>query len=344
MMWLLGQDPQEAIPALCELGMPRLAAKQLMQWVYRGVLSADGMTDISKAVRATFETLGIGLNPFKQVRSYSAKGDLATKFELTLDDGAKIESVVLHESDYHTLCVSSQSGCPVDCRFCLTGVVGFKRQLRVDEILGQLSVAIQAGFPITNVVFMGMGEPLLNADAVLAAIDAMNAPWGFGLSKRNVTVSTSGYVAGIRRLIDEKRAVNLAFSVGSPDPTIRRTIMPIEDRNPIMTVARTSKEYGALHNRKLTLEYTLLDGVNHSDQECRELAHLAQYLDAKVNLINLNPHPKIPFRPVSEATLQRFKTGLAKQKVPVTIRFKRGQDIAAACGQLGESCLSTRPS
>jgi len=343
-MMILGRPPELVLPELIEKGLPKLVAKQVLEWVYRGVLTPDRMTNISKVMRATITEMGLRLSPFQSVRPIPAKGGLATKLELTLHDGAKIESVILHEPTYHTLCVSSQSGCPVDCKFCLTGVVGFKRQLTVDEIVGQVAVAIQAGFPITNVVFMGMGEPLLNYDQVMLAIDAITAPWGFALSKRNITVSTSGYLAGIRRLIDENRTINLAFSVGSPNPLIRRQIMPIEDRNPIMEVAKALKTYGGLHNRKLTLEYTLLAGVNQSDQECVELGNLAMYLNAKINLINLNPHPKIPFQPVSDMVIQRFKGALTKRKIPVTVRFKRGQDIAAACGQLGESCLSGRVS
>ena len=190
---------------------------------------------------------------------------------------------------------------------------------------------------------MGMGEPLLNLKSVLPALDWIQSDWGFNLSKRHITVSTSGYLAGIQHLIKEDISLNLAFSVGAANPAIRETIMPIEKRNPITDVAQALHQYSKQHNRKLTLEYTLLKGVNDSTDCANQLANLALFLNAKVNLINLNPHPKIPFEPVSNASLMAFKEALIQQKIRTTVRYSKGQDVVAACGQLGESNLSARP-
>ena len=206
--------------------------------------------------------------------------------------------------------------------------------------IAQILLAKQQGHPITHLVFMGMGEPLLNFDEVFGAIRHVCDETTFNFSKRKITVSTSGILHGIKRLIDEDIVINLAFSVGHPNPEKRKVLMPIEERNPIFEISRLLSTYNTLHNRKLTLEYTLLKGQNEDEETLIELANLAKFLKAKVNLINLNPHPKIPHEPVSFNTLKRFQNGLKYQGVPVTVRVTKGQDIIAACGQLGESLLS----
>jgi 23S rRNA (adenine2503-C2)-methyltransferase len=217
--------------------------------------------------------------------------------------------------------------------------VGFKRQLTPAEIVMQVVYSFAVGYPIKNLVFMGMGEPLLNYDAVFKAIDILTAECGYNLSKRSITVSTSGYAPGIQRLIKDERYINLAFSVGSADPITRLQIMPIEKRHPIIDFIQLLKEYQSLHNRKLTLEYTLLEGVNDSEYHIRTLMNLSQYLNAKINLINLNPHPLIPYKPLSEKTLLKIRDFIQSEQIPVTVRYKKGQDITAACGQLGQSHL-----
>jgi len=186
---------------------------------------------------------------------------------------------------------------------------------------------------------MGMGEPLLNFDNVFKAIAMITNPDGFGISKRKITVSTSGILQGIRRLISEDININLAFSVGNPNPGKRAKIMPIEQRNPIMEISQLLREYLKKHNRMLTLEYTLLEGVNDGDEECLELGNLAKFLHAKVNVINLNPHPKIPFKPVSSEKLISFHRRLRAQGIHATVRQTKGREVVAACGQLGESIL-----
>ena len=322
-----------------EMGLKPFVASQVLSWIYKkNVTDARMMTNISNDTKSIlFQALSF--ERFKSVVQIPSEDERAIKLICELQDGQKIECVVLKEKSHLTLCVSSQVGCPVDCKFCLTGVAGFKRNLDASEIVMQVLEAKHLGFDIKNLVFMGMGEPLLNYDQLFSAIEILNADWGYNIGARHITISTSGYLASINRLIEENRFVNLAFSVGSAFPTTRNRIMPIEERNPILKVARRLHDYLKLHNRKLTLEYTLLKSVNDSDFEIDGLINLAKYLDAKINLINLNPHEKIPFTPIDSDSLIRIKQRIKSAGARVTVRFKKGQDIAAACGQLGESIL-----
>ncbi len=336
---IFGYTLSELDKLVCLLGLKSFVATQLCEWVYKKqVLDPELMTSLSKVNRALL-TKQLSFSLFSNVTSVPSSDGSAIKLICTLDDGKSIECVVLKEKTYYTLCVSSQVGCPVDCKFCLTGVAGFKRNLEVHEIVMQVMQAQAMGYPIKNLVFMGMGEPMLNYDNVFAAIDILNAEWGLNIGKRNITVSTSGYLANINRLIKEERYVNLAFSVGSADPKTRVKVMPIEKRNPIMVVSRALNQYLKMHNRKLTLEYVLLEGVNESDYDIQSLINLSKYLNAKINLINLNPHSKIPYEPISSKKLAVIKQKIQCSKCLVTVRFKKGQDIAAACGQLGESII-----
>lgn len=336
---IFGYTLSELDKLVCSLGLKSFVAMQLCEWVYKKqVLDPELMTSLSKVNRVLL-TKQLSFSLFSNVTSVPSSDGSAIKLICLLDDQFPIECVVLKEKDYFTLCVSSQVGCPVDCKFCLTGVAGFKRNLEVHEIVMQVMQAQAMGYPIKNLVFMGMGEPMLNYDNVFAAIDILNAEWGLTIGKRHITVSTSGYLANINRLIEEKRYINLAFSVGSADPKTRVKVMPIEKRNPIMVVSRALNQYLKMHNRKLTLEYVLLEGVNESDYDIQSLINLSKYLNAKINLINLNPHSKIPYEPVSSKKLVAIKQKIQRSKCLVTVRFKKGQDIAAACGQLGESII-----
>ena len=324
---------------IVESGLSKFVANQLLDWVYKKhVLNPKDMRNISKKNQEILSDI-FDFSLFKNVASLASKEENAIKNNCMLDDNNVVECVVLKEKDYNTLCISSQCGCPVDCKFCLTGVIGFKRQLTMAEIVKQVVYSFSIGQPISNIVFMGMGEPLLNYDPVFKAIDYLTDKTTYDLSNRKITVSTSGYMAGLERLIKDERYVNLAFSVGSADPLTRIKLMPTEKRNPIIDFAYVLKRYQSLHNRKLTLEYTLLEGVNDSDYQIKQLVHLAKYLNAKINLINLNPHIKIPYKPLPIPQLLSIRDAVKKMGCPVTIRYKKGQDIVEACGQLGESYL-----
>ena len=336
---ILGYTRETLRAKLAEMAIKPFIADQILDWIYKKFkLDFSDMVNIAKETRARLDEV-FEIRFFKNIETLESDGGRATKMIITLNDGKYIEAVVLREKKYNTLCVSSQCGCPVDCKFCLTGVAGFKRNLESYEIVGQILLANQLGHPISNLVFMGMGEPLLNYDNVFEAINLMNAEYSFHISKRKMTVSTSGYIQNIKRLISEKNYINLAFSVGHANPSKRVVLMPIEARNPIMEIVALLHEYQTMHNRKLTLEYTLIQDKNEDDQAIRELSNISKYLNAKINLINLNPHPKIPFRPVTTKRLHEVRDLLENSGVPVTIRFRKGDDISAACGQLGESCL-----
>ena len=324
---------------LVALGLKAFIASQVFQWVYKNfAITFDEMKNVSKAAKEILNENFVIL-PFEIKEILPSKEENAIKCILEIEDGKNIECVILKEKKYTTLCVSSQCGCPVDCKFCLTGVLGFKRNLTPAEIVGQLLVAGHYKHPVRNLVFMGMGEPLLNFENVFRAISIIGLEEGFFIGHRHITVSTAGYLKGIERLIKEEKYVNLAFSVGATNPLKRVKFMPITDRNPFDQVVRTIHHYLSLHNRKLTLEYTLLEGVNDADIDIKGLVNLSQYLNAKINLINLNPHPKIPFKPISIPRLKEIHVSIKKLNLPVTIRYKKGQDIVAACGQLGESMM-----
>ena len=322
---------------------PKYRAGQIQGWVReKGVVDFEGMKNLPKALRETLkEHVQFGALHL-EVQLESKDGTVKRAYKLW--DGQLIESVLMpYEDGRNTACISSQAGCAMACEFCATGQMGFARQLTPDEIFEQVArfhTELKGqGERLSNIVFMGMGEPMLNYDNVFAAIDILNAEWGLTIGKRHITVSTSGYLANINRLIEEERYINLAFSVGSADPKTRVKVMPIEKRNPIMVVSRALNQYLKMHNRKLTLEYVLLDGVNESDYDIQSLINLSKYLNAKINLINLNPHSKIPYEPVSSKKLVAIKQKIQRSKCLVTVRFKKGQDIAAACGQLGESII-----
>ena len=322
--------------------LPSYTLDQVTTWITeKNIIDFNKMSNISKKNRLILDSV-LTINPFLSVEKCPAPDNSATKYIFQIEPHIFIEAVAIQEKGYETLCISSQAGCPVDCKFCLTGVSGLKKNLSVHEIVAQLAIIKSYGHHITHVVFMGMGEPLLNLKSVLPSLDWLQEPWGFNISKRHITVSTSGYLAGINHLIEKNIHLNLAFSVGSAVPEIRQRIMPIELRNPIIDVSQRLLIYTNQHNRKITLEYTLLNGVNDSDNCADQLSNLALFLNAKVNLINLNPHPKIPFEPVSEKKLQQFKQRLIRKNIRTTVRYSKGQDVVAACGQLGESNLNKK--
>tara|TARA_A100001015_G_scaffold311526_1_gene414947 strand:- start:225 stop:1055 length:831 start_codon:yes stop_codon:yes gene_type:complete len=253
------------------LGFQGFVAKQCLDWVYKKhIYDVGKMTNISKANKDLLNEK-FDFSMFQNVKSVHSKEDNAIKNICELDDNNFIECVILNQDNYYTLCISSQCGCAVDCKFCLTGVIGFKRQLTVAEIIKQVVYCYSVDYPIKNIVFMGMGEPLMNYKNVLAAIDYLTDIHTYNLSQRSITVSTAGYLAGVKQLIKDERYLNLAFSVGSADPLKRIEFMPIEKRNPIVEFVKILHNYQKLHNRKTTLEYTLLEGINDSDYDIRSL-------------------------------------------------------------------------
>jgi len=337
---LLGMSHDMLEQYFAAQGEKPFRARQLMQWIYqRNVTDFDEMTDLSKKLREQLHEEAEIVLPAVQSRHESADGTV--KWLFATDCGQAVETVFIPESGRGTLCISSQVGCALDCAFCATGAQGFNRNLTSAEIIGQVYVANKElprrdnGEPaVTNVVFMGMGEPLANYRNVVPVLRLLISDWGYGLSRRRVTVSTSGIVPHIDRLGDECN-VSLAVSLHAPNDELRDSIVPINKLHPIETLLDACWAYAAKHsNRFITFEYVMLRGVNDSLEHADELFRLLRSRPAKVNLIPFNPFPGTVFQRSSAETIRHFQNRLRQHGLVVTTRRTRGDDIDAACGQL----------
>lgn len=339
---LLGLSQPLMVALFAEMGEKPFRARQVLKWIHaRGVRDIDHMTDLSRPLREHLKTVAVLDVPEVVLDNTAADG--TRKWLMRMNEGAAIETVFIPEPGRGTLCVSSQIGCALDCSFCATGKQGFLRDLSTAEIIGQLWVAARAletvGLNdqrrITNVVFMGMGEPLLNYDAVLAAVNLMLDDHAYGLSKRRVTISTSGVVPGLQRLADDTDC-SLALSLHAPNDALRDELVPLNRRYPIATTLAACQSYLSRlsDKRKLTVEYTLMDAVNDELEHAHELAELLQSIPCKINLIPFNPFPASGYQRPSRNRQMRFLEVLSKAGHNVTIRKTRGDDIDAACGQL----------
>ncbi|MDA2978180.1 MAG: 23S rRNA (adenine(2503)-C(2))-methyltransferase RlmN [Actinomycetota bacterium] len=318
---------------------PSYRTDQLKNWLYKHpVLSADEMTNLPTALR---DTIGPQLWPFELAQEQVGDGGSTRKWLFLCTDGAQIETVLMGYANRTTLCISSQVGCAMGCTFCATGQFGFDRHLSAGEIVAQVAYAnaYLASTPIprsparvTNVVFMGMGEPLANYKHTRESIRRMIET--MGMSARSITVSTVGFVPGMRKLIEEPWQVNLAVSLHSTIPSERTKLVPINDRYPIDQVVATAKDYFEAKGRRVSLEWTLIAGENDSDEEAVGLAAIARGIHAHVNVIALNPTPLSTDRPPDRDHVRRFIATLTREGANVTLRDTRGQDIDAACGQL----------
>jgi len=315
-------------------------ARQIMQWIYqRAVDDFDEMTDLSKALRARLNADAEISPPEVQARHDSEDG--CVKWLFTSGAGQAVETVFIPEADRGTLCISSQVGCALDCAFCATGAQGFNRNLTSAEIIGQVRHAIRElprrdnGEPaITNVVFMGMGEPLANYRNVVPVLELLVSDWSYGMSRRRVTVSTSGIVPHIDKLADDCN-VALAVSLHAPNDELRNQIVPINKLHPIKMLLDACWQYAAKRsNRFITFEYVMLRGVNDSLAHANQLTTLLKNKPAKINLIPFNPFPGTEFKRSSAETIRAFQDRLRSRGLVATTRKTRGDDIDAACGQL----------
>lgn len=318
---------------------PRYRTDQLTEWLYRHpVLDASAMTNLPASVR---ESISSDLWPFELVIDQVGDGGETRKWLFRCHDGSQIETVLMGYSSRTTLCISSQVGCAMGCTFCATGQFGFDRHLSAGEIVAQVAYAnaYLAATPlprsperVTNVVFMGMGEPLANythtRESIRRMIEIM------GMSARSITVSTVGFVPGMRKLIEEPWPMNLAVSLHSTIPSERTKLVPINKRYPIDDVVEAAHDYYKAKGRRVSLEWTLIAGENDSDEEAIGLARIAREIHAHVNVIALNPTPLSTDRPPDRDHVRRFLATLAREGANVTLRDTRGQDIDAACGQL----------
>ncbi len=324
--------------ALAELldGEPRYRVDQVWEGLHRQAREPSEITSLPKALRARLEReLPAALRP---VAESVADGGDTVKFLWELGDGARVETVLMHYPDRSTVCVSTQAGCAMDCSFCATGQSGFERHLSVGEIVEQVvraqRVAAAGTTPrrVSNVVFMGMGEPLANFANTWAAVQRLHGDVGIGA--RHLTLSTVGLVPGIRKLGSAGLPVNLAVSLHAADDELRDELVPINRRYPLEQLIEACEGYHAATRRRLSLEWALIDGVNDRPTDAAGLARIARRLRAHVNLIPLNPTPGYPVRGSSPARVEEFRDELADLGVNVTVRDTRGSDIDAACGQL----------
>ena len=321
-------------------GEKAFRAKQLMQWVHqRGVTDFAQMTDMSKQLRGFLQQNCCLEFPRVLMQQKSADGTRKWLLGVDDDDNA-IECVLIPEKSRMTLCVSSQLGCTLNCSFCSTARQGFNRNLSTAEIVAQVHFAhhglLAEGYAqgVTNVVFMGMGEPLLNFDAVIAATGVMCDDYGYGLSKRRVTISTAGVVPAMHRL-EAVTDIALAVSLHAPDDRLRDQLVPLNRKYPIGELMRACRSYLDGHRgRKVTFEYVMLEGVNDSLEHARELVRLIGGMPCKLNLIPFNPHPQAAYRCSQQAVIDRFRDYTAGKGIVTVTRRARGDDIDAACGQL----------
>jgi 23S rRNA (adenine2503-C2)-methyltransferase len=339
---LMGLPQGELEARFVEWGEKPFHARQLMRWVYqRGVTDFEEMTDLSKSLRERLAETTVIQLPTELSRQDSADGTIKWLFES--GSGQAVEAVFIPEPDRGTLCISSQVGCALDCAFCATGAQGFNRNLTLAEIVGQVWHANRAlprrdtddeDFAVTNVVFMGMGEPLANYRNVVPALRLLISDLGYGLSHRRVTVSTSGIVPHIDRLADDCN-VALAVSLHAPNNALRDELVPINKMHPIQELLAACWRYAEKRsNRHITFEYVMLDGVNDSLGHADELATLLARRPAKVNLIPFNPFDGTRFERSADGTIARFQERLRERGLVTTTRKTRGEDIDAACGQL----------
>lgn len=318
------------------MGEPSFRAKQILSWIFdKGAITFDQMSDLSKNLRKQLK---------EKCRVFQTTIDSVTetihgteKFLVHLSDDNEIECVLLREGEKNTACISTQVGCAMACRFCASGLSGLERNLSAGEIVEQalhVKNHLPASEHLTNIVFMGIGEPLANYENVVKAVRIINAEWGLGIGARHITISTVGIVDGIRGLAHEGLQINLAISLHAPDDIIRSKIIPSNKKTGVKDIIAAAKEYFRITRRDISFEYTLIDGINASRRDAESLAHLLRGIQCNVNILPLNPVEEFALKPPSPETIKIFCKTLEKQGLIVTLRKKKGDRINAACGQL----------
>ena len=329
--YLYGQTlPQ--LEALCNrLEMPRFAAKQIARWLYdKHATTIEAMSDLSARHRALLaETYEVGLTAPEKV---SISTDGTKKYLYRTSQNHFIESAYIPDGDRATLCISSQAGCRMGCRFCATGRQGLQHSLSTNEILNQIG-SLPERERLTNVVFMGMGEPLDNLDSLLPALEVLTSAWGFGWSPTRITVSTAGVASRLERFL-EATQVHLAVSLHNPFPHERAEIMPVEKAWPIREVVEILRRYDFTHQRRVSFEYIVMSGLNDSPRHIRELCRLLDGIKCRINLIRFHKIPGSPYFSPDDRAMIAFRDALTAKGIHTTIRTSRGEDIQAACGLL----------
>ena len=329
--YLYGQTlPQ--LEALCNrLEMPRFAAKQIARWLYgKHATTIETMSDLSARHRTLLaETYEVG---FAAPEKVSVSADGTKKYLYRTSQNHFIESAYIPDGDRATLCISSQAGCRMGCRFCATGRQGLQHSLSTNEILNQIG-SLPERERLTNVVFMGMGEPLDNLDSLLPALEVLTSAWGFGWSPTRITVSTAGVASRLERFL-EATQVHLAVSLHNPFPHERAEIMPVEKAWPIREVVEILRRYDFTHQRRVSFEYIVMSGLNDSPRHIRELCRLLDGIKCRINLIRFHKIPGSPYFSPDDRAMIAFRDALTAKGIHTTIRTSRGEDIQAACGLL----------
>ena len=338
---------EQLVAFVLGLGQPAFRGKQIMGWLYRpGISEFSQMTDLAKVFRNVLEENAYISNFGDPILEKASDG--CTKFGFRLDDENIVEAVLIPEPDRNTLCISSQVGCAMRCSFCLTGTMGFKRNLTPAEIVNQICAArdyllaqpkeqLIGPDRVTNVVYMGMGEPLNNLENVLASLSIITEQKGLDLTCRRITVSTCGIVPKLREL-GEKSPVNLAISLHAVNDVTRRKLMPINDRYSLDELLEACRDFPMPKRKRIMFEYILLRDINDSDNDARELARKLKGIPCKINLLPYNESPALPYHSSGMQRLLAFQKILLDAHLTVFIRNSRGSDISAACGQLATKC------
>lgn len=344
---IIGQTLAEISDTLAAFNVQPYRARQLYQAIYqRRNYDIATLTEFSKDLRTALQQR-FTITRTAIERTFQS-GDGTRRYLFRLSDGQRIEAVWIPDAHRDTICLSTQVGCPLACQFCMTGVLGLKRNLSPGEMVAQAGQVLNDQYGVSqepargvNLVFMGMGEPMLNYDHVIKAVRILCDPQGMGISPRRITVSTAGVVPRIDDMGKEPIRPELAISLSATTNDLRDRLMPLNKRWPLEELLAACRRYPLRPRERLTFEYVMLDGVNDSDEDAQRLPRLLRGIKAKVNLIPHNPAPELPFRSSPEARILRFQERLRRHGLPAFIRQPRGQDIAAACGQLAARTAPT---
>lgn len=325
-------SPTELKAVAAEAGLKPFAARQMSDWLYKKrVAEVAAMTNLSLGARQRLEELGYVAGRIEPC-DVQVSADGTKKYLFLTLGGRYVEAVYIPDGDRATLCVSSQAGCRMGCRFCMTGRQGFRHNLTAGEIVNQV-LAIPESEKLTNIVFMGMGEPMDNIGPVVRAVEILTSDWGLGWSPTRITVSTIGVIPAMERLLRETK-VHLAVSLHDPFDAERRELMPVENRYPVKEVVASLRKFDFSHQRRLSFEYIVFEGVNDSPRHVEGLVRLLRGLECRINLIRFHAIPDSPLRGTSPERMKRFNGALNAAGITTTTRASRGEDILAACGLL----------
>jgi 23S rRNA (adenine2503-C2)-methyltransferase len=328
---LFGKTPDELKQLVLSHGLPAFRAQQITEWLYKKhVRSIEEMTNISKEVRQLLgDNYTVGLTDFSNVQTSL---DGTKKYLFPTSDKRFIEAAYIPDDDRATLCVSSQVGCKMGCLFCMTGKQGFQSQLSAGEIVNQIS-SLPEREKLSNIVYMGMGEPFDNLEGVMRSLEILTADWGYAMSPRRITVSTIGMIPAMKHFLENSEC-HLAVSMHTPFHEERRKLMPVENVYPIAEVIELLRSYDMGKQRRISFEYIMFKGINDSPRHVKEISRLLNGMRCRMNLIRFHPIPDTPLQSSSEDSIQEFREALVKRGIRTTVRASRGQDIFAACGLL----------